>query len=129
VLHIVEESDWTDFDTGELLLLQRDREVLTDSVVSETVDEQEGTRTLVLDVDYVGVPFKLRTPGGGVVLIDAGRVERTITLVLDLETGDLISEDVQLDRVAGQWSFLGLIVPDAGPGFEELVELVCEDLD
>jgi hypothetical protein len=129
VLHIAETSEWTDFDTGELLLWQRDREVLTDTVVSETVDQQAGSRTVVLDVDYRGLPFTLHAPGEGVVVLDAGRIVRTVTLVFDLQTGELVSEGVELEQVAGQWSFLGLLVAGAGPGFEELVAVVCDQLD
>lgn len=125
VLRINEQRRWYDFDTGELLLAQKDREILTEKPVSETVDERAGTRTVVLEVDYVGVPLRLMKPHDGVVLMSAGLLERVITLVFDLETGELLSEGVQVTQVAGPHPYLG------ASGHLELGELltfVCEQL-
>lgn len=125
VLRINEQYRWYDFDTGELLLIQKDREILREKPVSETVDEEAGTRTVVLEVDYVGVPLRLMKPHEGVVLMSAGLLERMVTLVFDLETGELLSEDVQVTQVAGPHPFLG---PSGNLEFDEATNFVCEQL-
>lgn len=125
VVRIREQSQWRDFDTGRLLLAQKDREVLTETPVSEVVDEQAGTRTVVLEVDYVGAPIRLMKPGSGVVAINAGRLERTVTLVFDEGAGQSPSESVEVDRAAGQWSFLA---PTGELDLAELTGVVCRHL-
>lgn len=48
-----------------------------------------------------GVPLRLLTRGDGVALMSAGLLRRTITLVLDLQTDDVLDEDVEVTRVPG----------------------------
>lgn len=125
VLHLTEQHHWYDFDSGRLLLAQKDREVLIERPVSDTVDERAGTRTVVLEVDYAGVPLRLMKPQGGVVLITAGLLERVVTLVFDLQSGELLSEDIQVSRVAGPHPYLG---PTGSLEFDQLLTFVCDQL-
>ena len=56
------------------------------------VDEAAGTVTFV--TTFKGLPEKIKTPNGGVLLRDAGIA--VFTEVFDLETGDVISSDVSI---------------------------------
>lgn len=125
MVRIDEQYRWYDLDTGRPLLAQKDREVLIERPVSETFDEEAGTRTVVLEVDYAGVPLRLLTPGDGVALMSAGLLRRTITLVLDLRTGAVLDEDVEVTRVAGPHPYLE---PSGFLDLDGLVEFMCERL-
>lgn len=122
---IDEQYRWYDLDTGELILTEKDREVLIERPVSETVDEQAGTRTVVLKVDYAGVPLRMLRPHGGVALMSGGLLRRTATVVFDLQTGAVLDESVEVTRVAGPHPYLE---PSGSLDFDGLVEFMCEQL-
>jgi hypothetical protein len=48
-----------------------------------------------------GVPFKWRVPGEGVVLLDAGTVTFSGTVVIDIATDEVISFDVEITDMHG----------------------------
>jgi hypothetical protein len=61
-------------------------------VDTELVDEEAGTITFATAVK--GLPELIRSPGGGVITRDAGIIVFTNTF--DLETGELVSSDVEI---------------------------------
>jgi hypothetical protein len=73
-----------------------------------TVDEDAGTITFV--TTYKGLPEKIQTAGGPVLLRDAGVI--TFIDTFDLETGELISSDV--------------VIKGPHPEAESDFELFCE---
>jgi hypothetical protein len=76
---------WT-ADNGKSIRLQYSNQV----VATEVIDEAAGTITF--SDTFRGLPEKIMTRGGPVLTRDAGLI--TFTATFDLETGDLISEDV-----------------------------------
>lgn len=110
--------DWYDLETGERLLYQRDRVVVTDQVLSEVVDEEAGTVTVTVAAKVAGINVRLFRPHGGVVDLDVGLVRGTITIVIDLGTGEIIDEDPGVGLLAGSHAFFGQ------PG--SLEQRICE---
>lgn len=102
---LVEDWDWYDFDSGELVLYQRDREEITDHVASEVVDETAGTVTVVIEARDVGFPVRLFVPHEGVAALAVGLIRGQITLVFDLETGELLQQDPAIELTAGRDPF------------------------
>ncbi|MPZ72103.1 MAG: hypothetical protein GEU74_02540 [Nitriliruptorales bacterium] len=109
--HLNIEFIWSDLESGDTLFVERDAETFFEVPISETVDEQAGTLTLVFETLITGLPLKGMVPGEGVVIRDAGRITQLVTVVLDLETGDEISVDEQFVDVRGPHPFAEL-TPD-----------------
>lgn len=61
--------------------------------VSESFDPATGLLTLVFEDTFVGNPEKWRIPGIGVVVRDAGFLSWTVTVVIDTNTDELVSEE------------------------------------
>lgn len=61
------------------------------NLVSESVDN--GLLTLVFEDTFIGNPEKWRAPGVGVIVRDAGFISWTVTVVIDLSTDELVSEE------------------------------------
>jgi hypothetical protein len=76
---------WT-ADNGKSVRIQYSNQFLA----TEVIDEAAGTITF--SDTFTGLPEKIMTRGGPVLTRDAGLI--TFTATFDLETGDLISEDV-----------------------------------
>ena len=91
----------TDPSTGEVLLVERNASQVSSEPVVEIVDEGAGTLTATFEATFRGVPFKWRIPGEGVIILDAGTVTMTFTVVTDLETGEEISFEVAYSDVHG----------------------------
>jgi len=108
--------------TGEVVFIERDAETFFDEPISETVDEEAGTLTIVFERTIAGLPLKGQVPHEGVLIRDAGRVTAIVTVVLDLETGAELSVDEQFSEVRGPHPFLEL-----SPA--ERDELFCNAVD
>ncbi|HEX2155211.1 MAG TPA: hypothetical protein VHL52_14695 [Acidimicrobiia bacterium] len=81
----------TDPDTGKVLLVERNSANVFSQPVVEVIDEEAGTLTVMFEDTVRGVPLKWRIPGEGVILLDAGTVTITGTVVFDLATDEVIS--------------------------------------
>jgi hypothetical protein len=106
--HLNIEFVWSDPDTGEVVFIERDAETFFDVPISESVDEDAGTLTLVFERTITGLPLKGMVPQEGVLLRDAGRLTLIATVVLDLETGEELSVDEEILDVRGPHPFLEL---------------------
>jgi hypothetical protein len=107
--HLNIEIVYTDPETGEVLLVERDAETfLDDAPTSETIDEDAGTRTVVFESTITGLPLNSIVPGDGVLIRDAGRISETITVVYDLETGEQLSLDEEFTDMRGPHPFIEL---------------------
>ena len=91
--HLNIELTWSDPQSGETLLVERDAETFFQVPISETVDAEAGTLTVVYETRITGVPLKGVVPGEGVILRDAGWIEEVATVVVDLATGAVVSVD------------------------------------
>jgi hypothetical protein len=107
----------TDPDTGEVLLVERNAGNSFSEPAVEIFDEEAGTLTLMFEDTFRGVPFKWRVPGEGVILLDAGSVTFNTTLVIDLDTGEVISFEDTLSDVHG---------PHPSLTDSERLEIFCE---
>ncbi len=116
-----ESYDWYDFSTGERLLYQRDRAVANDQLLSRVVDETAGTVTDTLQSKSTGIQVRLFRPHRGVQAIDVGIASGSLTLVFDLETGELIDISADPELVAGHHPFW-LDFPDT----TNLDQKICE---
>lgn len=106
--HLVTKDVWTDPDSGRVLFASHSAETYFESPVSETVDEDARTVTLVYDLTITGLPVLGRSPGRGVLARDAGRLSTVVTVVRDLDTGGQISFDERIVDVRGPHPFLDL---------------------
>lgn len=107
--HLNIEFTWYDLQTGAPLFVERDAETFFEVPISETVDQQAGTLTLVFESTIIGLPLKGIVPGEGVIIRDAGRITEIVTVVLDLETGAELSVSGQFtDDVSGPHPFAEL---------------------
>lgn len=106
--HLNIEIVYTDPETGDVLLIERDAETFFDGPVSETVDEEAGTVTLRFESTITGLPLRGIVPGEGILIRDAGRITENITIVLDLETGEELSFEAEVVDVRGPHPFLEL---------------------
>ena len=107
--HLNIEIIYTDPESGEVLLVERDAETFFDDApTSETIDEDAGTRTVVFESTITGLPLNSIVPGDGVLIRDAGRISETITVVYDLETGEQLSFDEEFTDVRGPHPFIEL---------------------
>jgi hypothetical protein len=106
--HLNIEVTWSDPSTGDTLLVERDAETFFEIPVSETVDEQAGTLTLVFETTITGQPLKGVIPGEGVLIRDAGWATEIVTVVLDLATGEELSVDEQFIEFRGPHPFIEL---------------------
>jgi hypothetical protein len=106
--HLNIEITWSDLQSGDTLLVERDAETFFQVPISETVDAQAGTLTLVYETTITGLPLKGIVPGDGVLIRDAGWITELVTVVLDLATGEEISVDGQFLGVRGPHPFAGL---------------------
>ena len=91
--HLNIEFTWSDPHSGDTLLVERDAETFFQVPLSETVDEQAGTLTVVYETTITGLPLKGIVPGEGVLLRDAGWIEELVTVVMDLATNEVIAVD------------------------------------
>lgn len=107
--------------TGEVLLVERNSGNVFSEPVVETVDEEAGTLTVMFEDTFRGVPFKWRVPGEGVILLDAGTVTFTGTVVIDLATDEVISFEETISDLHGPHPSLSL--PES-----EIIALFCEAL-
>jgi hypothetical protein len=82
---------------------------------AEIVDEEAGTITFL--TSYMGLPEKIRTAQGPVLLRDAGVI--TFLNTFDLETGDLISSEIIVNKGPH---------PDAESDFTLFCEVISEAL-
>jgi hypothetical protein len=106
--HLNIEFTWSDLQTGDTLLVERDAETFFEVPISETVDDQAGTLTLVYETTITGLPLKGIVPGDGILILDAGWITERVTVVLDLATGEEISVDGQFLRFRGPHPFVAL---------------------
>lgn len=83
-----------------------------------TVDEEAGTRTETFRQTFRGLVVHLVVPGEGVLIRDAGNLTRTLTVVFDLESGELI--DVRTSDVVIRGPHPSFDMP-----FEEFAALFC----
>jgi hypothetical protein len=108
----------TDPDTGEVLLVERNSGNVFSEPVVEIVDEEAGTLTVMIEDTFRGVPFKWRVPGEGVILLDAGTVTFNITLVIDLDTDEVLSFEETFSDVHGPH-------PSLTMSEDEIIALFC----
>lgn len=111
----------TDPDTGEVLLVERNSGNVFSEPVVEIIDETAGTLTVMFEDTFRGVPFKWRVPGEGVILLDAGTVTFTGTVVIDLATNEVLSFEETISNLHGPHP--SLTQPD-----NETLEIFCEAL-
>jgi hypothetical protein len=116
--HFNDDVVTTDPDTGEVLLVQRNSGNVFSEPVVEIIDEEAGTLTVMFEDTFRGVPLKWRVPGEGVILLDAGTVTFTGTVVIDLATDEVLSFEETLSDVHGPHPFLML-------SEEETLDLFC----
>ena len=90
-----------DPDTGAILLREKDTLNIFSEPVVEILDEAAGTLTIIFEDTVKGNPFKWLVPGEGVLILDAGQVTFSATLVIDLATGDVISFDEAISNIKG----------------------------
>jgi len=98
----------SDPSTGDIVFIERDAETFFQVPISETVDEQAGTLTLVYETRITGLPLKGRVPGEGVLSRDAGWVTEVATVVLDLATGEQLSVETEFVDFRGPHPFVEL---------------------
>lgn len=91
---------------GKVLLVERNAFNVFSEPVVEIIDEEAGTLTVMFEDTFRGVPLKWRVPGQGVILLDAGTVTFTVTLVIDFDTGDVISFEEAISDMHGPHPFL-----------------------
>lgn len=106
--HLNIKFTWTDPRSGETLLVERDAETFFQVPISETIDEQAGTLTVVYETRITGLPLKGVVPGEGVILRDAGWIEERVTVVVDLATGEVVTVDGQFLDSRGPHPFAEL---------------------
>ena len=106
--HLNIEITWSDPQSGDTLVVERDAETFFQVPISETVDEQAGTLTLVYETTITGLPLKGIVPGEGVLLRDAGWIKELVTVVIDLATGEVITVDGQFLDFRGPHPFAEL---------------------
>lgn len=106
--HLNIEITWSDLQSGDKLFVERDAETFFEVPISETVDEQAGTRILVFETRITGLPLKGIVPGEGIVIRDAGWATELVTVVLDLATGEVITVDGQFLGFRGPHPFAAL---------------------
>ena len=117
--HLNFEIVYADPETGDVLAIERDAETFFDDApLSETVDEDAGTRTVVFESTLAGLPFRAIVPGEGVLLRDAGRITFLTTVVFDLATGEELSFEEEVTDVRGPHPFIELTP-------EERIALLC----
>ena len=87
--HVNIEIIWSDIESGETLLVERDAETFFEVPISETVDEEAGTLTVVFERTITGQPLKGIVPGEGVLVRDAGWITELVTVVMDLDTEEV----------------------------------------
>jgi hypothetical protein len=117
--HFNDEIVSTDPDTGDVLLIERNSGNVFSEPVVEIIDEEAGTLTLMFEDTFRGVPLKWRVPGGGVILLDAGTVTFSATVVIDLATDEVISFEETLSDLHGPHP--SLTQPD-----DETTDIFCE---
>lgn len=61
--------------------------------VSEVFDPATGLLTLVFDETFTGKAEQWRAPGVGVIDMDSGLISWTVTIVIDTNTEELVSEE------------------------------------
>lgn len=61
--------------------------------VSESFDPQTGLLTLVFEDTFIGKAEQWRAPGVGVIDMDAGFISWTVTIVIDTNIDELVSEE------------------------------------
>jgi len=89
--------DWTMFNpVTDKSVIETGAFNVTTPPVMELVDENLGTLTLIFEDTLKGLVFKWLQPGVGVLLRDAGVISYQLTLVIDMDTGDLIDEDFNI---------------------------------
>lgn len=91
----------TDPDTGQVLLVERNAGNVFSEPVVEIIDEEAGTLTVMFEDTFRGVPFKWRVPGEGVILLDAGTVTFSGTVVIDLATDEVTSFEETISNLHG----------------------------
>jgi hypothetical protein len=106
--HLNIDFTWSTPSTGEIVLIERDAETFFQVPISETIDEQAGTVTLVYETKITGLPIKGRVPGEGVLIRDAGWVTEVATVVLDLDTGEQLSVEAEFTDIRGPHPFAEL---------------------
>ena len=106
--HLNIEITWSDPQSGDTLLVERDAETFFQVPISETVDEQAGTLTLVYETTIVGLPLKGIVAGAGVLIRDAGWITELVTVVVDLETDEVLMVDGQFLDFRGPHPFAAL---------------------
>ena len=108
----------TDPATGEALLIERNVINGLSGPVVEVVEEGAGTLTVGFKSTYGGVPYKSQSPGERVILLDAGPSTVTFTVVTNLATTELISDENDVLKLHGPH-------PSLSPSESEWTELVC----
>jgi hypothetical protein len=106
--HLNIEITWSDPQTGDTLFVERDAETFFQVPMSETVDEDAGTITVVYETTITGLPLKGLVPAEGVLIRDAGWIIELTTVVVDLATGEEISVDGRFLDFRGPHPFAAL---------------------
>ena len=99
--HLNTEIVSTDPDTGQVLFIERNAADVFSEPTVEIVDEEAGTVTVMFEDTFRGLPLRWQIPGEGVILLDAGTVTISGTVVIDLATGEEISSEVAYSDVHG----------------------------
>ena len=82
--------------------------------VSEVFDPATGLLTLVFEEAFTGKEEQWRAPGVGVINMDAGSISWTVTVVIDTNTDELVSEEFTNVVAHGQFPIFenGFIPPN-----------------
>ena len=95
-----------------------ERDAFTIFSKPEVIIPNETTVTLMSSNTFKGLPLRWMQPGKGVLIRDAGQVTFDVTLVIDLDTGDVISFEEEISNVKGPHPFLDLTD-------EEFADIFC----
>lgn len=90
--------------------------------ISEDFDPETGLLTLVFEEANTGKAEQWRAPGVGIIDMDRGFISWTVTVVIDTNTDELVSEDFSNVVVHGPHPIFenGFIPPHASQGCELL---------
>ena len=117
--HFNDDIVTTDPDSGDVLLIERNSGNVFSEPVAELIDEEAGTLTVMFEDTFRGVPLKWRVPGEGVILLDAGTVTFTGTVVIDLATDEVIFFEETLSDLHGPH-------PSLTQSDNETTDIFCE---
>jgi hypothetical protein len=91
--HVVGKIEFTGPNGEGPVILSFTRNFSGGDPVSESFDPATGLLTLVFEETFTGKPEQWRAPGVGVIDMDAGFISWTVTVVIDTNTDELVSEE------------------------------------